>query len=61
MIKCPRCGEEFIQGGDFDYEDYGYEGDGIVSNMSCRTDWCQAEILLMMPEPKNKEFVEPNG
>ena len=32
-MKCWHCNEEVIWGGDFDYEDYGLEGEGIVSNL----------------------------
>ena len=34
-MNCWHCGGEVIWGGDFDYEDYGMDGEGIVSNLSC--------------------------
>ena len=34
-MNCYICSKELIWGGDFDYEDYGLEGNGIVSNLSC--------------------------
>jgi len=49
-MNCPRCDADFIWGGDHDFEDYGYEGDGIVTNMSCPTKWCEASLLLLLPE-----------
>ena len=35
-----------IWGGDFDYEDYGMEGEGIVSNFSCSNCEATAEVYL---------------
>ena len=32
---CWFCGVEMIWGGDFSFEDYGKEGEGIVANLSC--------------------------
>ena len=34
-MNCWHCNSEVIWGGDHDYEDYGLEGEGIVSNLSC--------------------------
>ena len=31
-MKCPKCEQELIWGGGHDYEDYGEQGEGIVSN-----------------------------
>lgn len=39
-MKCFICNGEVIWGGDFDNEDYGLEGSGIVSNYTCSK--CQA-------------------
>ena len=33
-MNCWHCGGEVIWGGDFDYEDYGIDREGIVSNLS---------------------------
>ena len=33
--KCFYCGGFVVWGGDFDYKEYGYEGEGIVSNLHC--------------------------
>jgi hypothetical protein len=37
MMNCWFCGpdQQLIWGGDFDFEDYGLEGDGIIANLSC--------------------------
>ena len=34
-MNCYNCKTELIWGGDHDCEDYGTEGDGIVTNLSC--------------------------
>ncbi len=45
-MEC-QCGNELIWGGDHDYEDYGVDGDGIVSNLSCPNDECDVEVVSM--------------
>ena len=45
-LKCWHCGEDMIWGGDFDYEDYGLEREGIVSNFSCSNCKATAEVYL---------------
>lgn len=34
-MDCWFCGHDLIWGADFDPEDYGYEGTGIVATLSC--------------------------
>ena len=41
------CSKELIWGGDNDYEDYGDEGDGIVSNSTCSNDECDVETVII--------------
>ena len=40
MSKCIECNIELVWGGDHTYEDYGLEGEGIVSNYSCIDESC---------------------
>jgi len=47
-MKCWHCGNDLIWGGDHTYEDYGLDGDGIVSNLSCSK--CPAEVLVYLPD-----------
>ena len=56
-MKCWHCNEELIWGGDFDYEDYGIEGEGIVSNLSCPNEECNVyvEVFLPLGEENEKE------
>ena len=42
-----RCNNELIWGGDHDYEDYGVEGDGVVTNLSCSR--CSAFVEVYLP------------
>ena len=46
MINC-ICAKELIWGGDHTYEDCGYEGEGIVSNLSCPNENCQVESVYI--------------
>ena len=46
-MKCPNCEKELIWGGDHDYEDYGADGDGIVSNSTCLNDECDVEMVII--------------
>ena len=45
-MKCWHCNSEVIWGGDHDNEDYGRDGDGIVSNLSCSN--CSAFYLCYL-------------
>ena len=47
-MKCYHCGSDVIWGGDHSYEDYGLEGEGIVSNLHCPK--CEAEYLIYLGE-----------
>tara|TARA_R110000744_G_scaffold99610_4_gene192193 strand:+ start:152 stop:304 length:153 start_codon:yes stop_codon:yes gene_type:complete len=46
-MRCPSCEGELIWGGDHDYDDYGMDGDGIVSNLSCPNDNCTIETIII--------------
>ena len=45
-MNCWHCNTELIWGGDFDYEDYGIDRDGIVSNLSCPNCNSYVEVYL---------------
>jgi len=47
MFECLDCKVELIWGGDHTFEDYGHDGDGIVSNLSCPN--CNIFILYFKP------------
>lgn len=46
-MKCPKCNSDLGWGGDHSYEDYGIEGDGIVSNYTCVNHKCDVEDVLI--------------
>ena len=43
-MNCWHCKSELIWGGDHSFEDHGMEGNGIVSNLSCKK--CPVEVLV---------------
>ena len=46
-MKCYHCTSELIWNSDFSYEDYGLEGDGIISVLSCSC--CNAMVEVYLP------------
>lgn len=59
MYECFHCGcRSVIWDSDFMFEDYGYEGNGIVQNCHCTN--CGAEIEYRIPLPAETEE-EPEG
>ena len=49
-FRCPTCGDELCWGGDFDFEDYGITGDGVVSNYSCLRNDCHIYLEIYQGE-----------
>lgn len=47
-MNCWYCKTDLIWGGDHSYEDYGLDGDGIVSNFSCPK--CEAYVKFYKGE-----------
>lgn len=45
-MKCWYCSSDVIWQNDFTYEDYGCEGDGIVSVLICSSEECNAEVEI---------------
>ena len=52
-MNCYHCQSLLIWGGDFNYEDYALEGEGLVSNLSCPK--CDAYVEVYLPLEKNEE------
>lgn len=46
-MKCSSCLEDLLWGGDFDYEDYNMDGDGIVSNYTCLNKDCNVDMVII--------------
>ena len=47
MSKCKECNIELTWGGDHTYEEYGLEGQGVVSNYNCADELCPIEMILV--------------
>lgn len=44
-MKCTFCNEELLWSNDFDYDDFGLDGDGIVGIYICNNNECDVEEL----------------
>jgi len=51
-LKCPKCNKKLLWGADFDYEDYGLEGGGIVGKYTCTNEECDVETVTIYTEDK---------
>ena len=52
MVKCYACKSEMIWQNDFNFEDFGYEGDGVVSCFSCPA--CDTYAEFVIPDKRTK-------
>tara|TARA_R100001594_G_scaffold44767_1_gene77287 strand:- start:5611 stop:5775 length:165 start_codon:yes stop_codon:yes gene_type:complete len=52
-MKCPNCNKELIWGGDHDFEAFGLDGNGIVSNLSCSNCPTSVEVYYNIDEEKD--------
>tara|TARA_Y100000385_G_C12761395_1_gene495243 strand:- start:368 stop:532 length:165 start_codon:yes stop_codon:yes gene_type:complete len=43
---CWLCGGKLIWGADFNAEEYGYEGEGIVATLTCSS--CNADVTYVL-------------
>ncbi len=55
-MNCWHCNTQLIWGGDHDYEDYGAEGEGIVTNLSCPE--CRAMVFVHLPLDAEKPVAQ---
>ena len=54
-MECFYCGSSVIWCGDHDYEDYGLDGEGIVSNMTCsNSGGCGADYIIYLGDKNVK-------
>lgn len=51
--NCWFCGHEMIWNSDFDFEDYGIEGEGFVTTLSCPNCKATAEFYSKIKEEGN--------
>lgn len=53
MFECFHCGARaVIWDCDYTFEDFGYDGDGLVQVLHCEN--CGAEIVYSIPFDKNE-------
>lgn len=54
MFQCFRCGQNtVVWDSDFDFEDFGYEGEGVVNLCHCEN--CGATIEYRVPIHPERE------
>ena len=54
MYECFECGERsVVWDADFDYADYGFEGNGIVHECHCQN--CGAQIMYFCPDESEED------
>lgn len=59
MYQCFHCGRiSVIWNGDFDFSDYGLDGDGVIHECTCTN--CGARITYEVPN-KTEEEDNSNG
>lgn len=57
MYRCFNCGKHtVIWNGDFDFADYGLEGDGIIHDCSCMN--CGAKITYECPNEEGEKMFQ---
>ena len=54
MANCISCGHELVWQNDFDFEDYGCEGDGIVSVWYCPNCGAMHEVYISCGETETE-------
>lgn len=52
--NCWFCGTEMIWGADFDFSDYGFEGNGIIATLHCPG--CEASAEFKTKEQEETKY-----
>ena len=60
-MKCWHCNSKLIWGGDHNFEDYGLENEGIVSNLSCPNCPTTVEVYYNISEQKENNGISQNS
>lgn len=56
MYECFHCGQRaVIWGADFDFSDYGLEGEGIVHSLHCSNCGAEIEYYIRIDEEEGEE------
>ena len=48
MVKCYNCDTEMIWQNDFDFDEVGYEGEGVISSFTCPECDTYAEFVISL-------------
>lgn len=51
------CGAKMIWNSDFDFEDYGYDENGVVSHYYCSDEKCGCSMDLYIPDRTNNDDI----
>ena len=57
MVECYNCQSEMIWGNDFDFKDFGYDGEGVVVCFTCPKCDTYAEFVIPDKESKYTDFM----
>ena len=60
-MKCWHCNSKLIWGGDHNFEDYGLEDEGIVSNLSCPNCPTTVEVYYNISEQKENNGISQDS
>ena len=56
MYECFHCGQKAVYwNADFDFEDFGYEGQGIVHTCTCGACGAEIEYRIAIPDEDSSE------
>lgn len=56
MYECFHCGNQsVIWDGDFDFEDYGLDGDGIVHHCHCTECGAEIDYYIRLDDPEDND------
>ena len=56
MYECFHCGERaVIWGNDFDFEDYGLEGEGIIHELRCTNCGARITYFILLEDEDDTE------
>ena len=46
-MNCPQCSQTIIWQEEYEYEDYGVEGDGIIGTYNCVYKGCEVDDVYI--------------
>lgn len=58
MFYCSLCGHQLNWHSDFDFEDYGYSGEGVVGVYTCSNSKCSFDYKVLTPSDDSDDNVK---